>query len=248
MNKILAQVSRIIPDRLYLEIMYYHFFHKFMSFKNPKTYNEKLQWLKLYDRKPFYTQLVDKYEVKKYISNVIGEEYVIPTLGIWNSVDEIDIKSLPDQFVLKTTHDSHGVEICRDKNSFNIKKAKEYLNSRIKRNGFWYGREWPYKNIKPRIIAEKYIGTKEIPNDYKFFMFDGKMDAVMVCTERETGKPQFRFYDKNWNRLTYMPANLEPTTDVERPINFEMMVSLVRSVLRLQLRRIPSGYLFLHGR
>lgn len=128
-----------------------------LDIKNPITFNEKLQWLKLHDRKPEYTQMVDKYEAKKYVAEKIGKEYVIPTLGVYDTFDEIDFGKLPQQFVLKCTHDSGSIVICRDKNTFNKEEAKSILESKLKRNYYWSGREWPYKNVKPRIIAEKML-------------------------------------------------------------------------------------------
>lgn len=129
-----------------------------LDLDNPKTFNEKLQWLKLYDRNPLYTKLVDKYEVRKYIAEKIGEEYLIPLVGgPWNSPNEIDFDALPEQFVLKCTHDSGGVIICKDKSALDIPAAKAKLAKHLKRNYYWTNREWPYKDVPPRIIAEKYM-------------------------------------------------------------------------------------------
>lgn len=188
-----------ISDKRYLKMKYKYMFGKDLDLKNPKTFNEKLQWLKLYDRNPEYTKLVDKYEVKKYVSQIIGEKYIIPTLGIYNSFDEIDFDKLPNQFVMKCTHDSGSTIICKDKKTFNIAEAKEKINKFLKTNYYLSGREWPYKNVKPRILIEKYMENTDGTSiyDYKFYCFNGKTDYVMLCTERETGNPKFFFLDKN---------------------------------------------------
>lgn len=212
----LRNISHIIPDKLYLKLRYQSVFHKRLDLKNPKTFNEKLQWLKLYDRKPEYTDMVDKYEAKKLIAERIGEEYVIPTLGVWDSFDQIDFDSLPDQFVLKCTHDSGGLVICRDKAKLDMEKARRRITSSLNRNYFWANREWPYKNIKPRIIAEKYMtdtpDTTEF-TDYKFYCFNGKADCVMCCLERSTGTPKFYFFNKNWELLKYNRRGIEAPAD-----------------------------------
>ena len=163
---------------------------KKLNLKNPQTFNEKLQWLKLYDRKPIYTTMVDKYEVKQFVANIIGEEYIIPTLGVWNSFDDIDFDSLPDRFVLKTTHDSGGVVICSDKRKLDLDTARKKLTKSLKNNFYYQGREWPYKNVKPRIIAEKYVIddiTGEL-RDYKFFCFDGDPKFMFIATERQDSR------------------------------------------------------------
>ena len=166
-----------IPDELYLKIRYMRFCHKWLNLTNPQTFNEKLQWLKLYDRKPEYTTMVDKYAVKKFVADIIGAEYIIPTLGVWNHFDEIDFEKLPNQFVLKCTHDSGGLVICKDKAKLDKVAAKKKLETSLKHNYYWSGREWPYKNVKPRIIAENYMtGVHSMAfYDYKF-CFDGVMN------------------------------------------------------------------------
>lgn len=153
--------GKLIPDKLWIQIKYLQWFHKFPDLKHPKTYNEKLNWLKLYDRKPEYTTMVDKYEVKKWISDRVGSQYVIPVVGgPWNSFNEINFERLPDQFVLKTTHDCGGVYIVKDKNKINMEEAEAFLTEHLQTNYFMTCREWPYKNVKPRIFAEKYMTDK----------------------------------------------------------------------------------------
>lgn len=194
-------LKRLIPDELFLKLYYKKHIGKRLNLKNPQTFNEKLQWLKLYNRNPEYTKMVDKYEVKKYIAEKIGEEYIIPTLGVWDTFDEIDFEKLPDQFVLKCTHDSGGLVICQDKNKLDKNEAKEKIQKSLASNYYYENREWPYKNVKPRIIAEAYmtdeVGKNEF-TDYKFFCFNGYVDCVMVCIDRASGDTKFYFFDEEW--------------------------------------------------
>lgn len=192
-----------ISDKLYLKIFYEKTFNKKIDLENPKTFNEKLQWLKLYDRKDIYTTMVDKYEVKKYVSDIIGEEYVIPTLGVYNDFDEIDFDKLPNQFVIKCTHDSGSTIVCKEKEKFDMKKAKNKINKSLKRNFYYDFREWPYKNVKPRIIIEKYMEDDELKElvDYKVYAFNGECDYLMACYDREKGNIKFFYYDRDWNLI-----------------------------------------------
>ena len=169
-----------MDDETYLRKYYKLRMGKELNLENPQTFNEKLQWLKLHDRKDIYTTMVDKYEVKKYVSNIIGEQYIIPTYGVWDRFDDIDFDSLPEQFVLKCTHDSGGLIIVRDKSKLDIKAAKKKINKCLKRNYYSHGREWPYKNVKPCVVAEAYMeddATSEL-RDYKFFCFDGEVKVL----------------------------------------------------------------------
>ena len=195
-----------MSDELYLKKMFKARMGYELDLEHPRTYNEKIQWLKLYDRNPLYVRLVDKYEVKKYISDLLGEQYVVPSYGVWDSFDEIDFSSLPDQFVLKCTHDSYSTIVCRDKKSLDIPAAKKKIDKALKRNYYYVSREWPYKNVKPRVLAEKYItdapGSNEL-TDYKFYCFDGKVDCVLVCCDRAIGAPKFYFFDQDWNLKRY---------------------------------------------
>lgn len=219
----------VLPDALYLKICYKLAMGKKLDLKNPQTFSEKLQWLKLHDRKPEYTKLVDKYECKKIIAEKIGEEYVIPTLGVWDRFDDIDFDSLPQQFVLKCTHDSGSVILVRDKQELDISAAKRKLEKSLKKNYYYSGREWPYKNVTPRILAEERI-SEGAPDDYKFYMFQGEMDSVMVCTDRDSGNTQYRFYDRDWNRLYYQKPELEPAGDVGRPACFPEMIEIAEKL------------------
>lgn len=230
----LRTASRIIPDALYLKLRYWKMFHKPLNLKKPKTFNEKLQWLKLYDRKPEYTRMVDKYEAKQYVAERIGEKYIIPTLGVWDSFDEINFDSLPDQFVLKCTHDSGGLVICTDKAKLNLEKARRCITSSLNRNYFWANREWPYKNVKPRIIAEAYMqdtSTAEL-RDYKFFCFNGEAKLLFIATDRQTEgeETKFDFFDMDFNHLDV--RNGHPNADIppEKPICFDEMRQLAEKL------------------
>lgn len=231
--KLFRKLSRLIPDRIYLQIVYFRHFKKFIDFDNPKTFNEKIQWLKLNYRKEEYTNLVDKYRVKQYITKLIGEEYVIPTLGVWKNVDDIDFKSLPEKFVLKCNNDSGGIVICKNKKDFDEVKAKSFLKERLKNNGYWYGREWPYKNVKPCIIAEKYMEdsiSKDI-KDYKFFCFNGSMEFFDIDIDRFI-EHRANYYDRNGNFLpfgkTYCPPDY--TKKIEMPKNLDKMIELAETI------------------
>lgn len=191
-----------VPDEQYLKLLFQGQMGRKLDLENPKTFNEKLQWLKLYDRKPIYQMFVDKYEVKKYIADKIGERYVIPTLGVWDSFDQIPKEKLPDQFVLKCTHDSGGIVIVKDKKAFDWQSAKDKLNYSLKKNFYYETREWPYKHVRPRIIAEAYMEDSFLGNheltDYKFYCFNGYVDCVMICYDRASGDTKFYFFDQNW--------------------------------------------------
>ena len=173
-------------DEKYLCIVYKIRTGKTLNLENPKTFNEKLQWLKLYDRKIEYTTMVDKYAVKQYVADKIGENHIIPTLGVWDKFEDIDFDKLPNNFVLKCTHDSGGLVICRDKSMLDMNAAKKKLNKSLKRNYFYAGREWPYKGVKPRIIAEKYLEEKgkTVPEDYKVYCINGKPIYIVVFHNR----------------------------------------------------------------
>lgn len=195
-----------LPDEEYLKLRYKAVFKKPLDLEKPQTFNEKLQWLKLHDRKPEYTIYVDKYKVREYIAKTIGKEYLIPLLGVWDTPDEIDFDRLPNQFVLKCNHNSGlGMCICKDKNHLNIAKVKKDLWRGLKQDYYLTGREWPYKNVPRKIIAEKYMsdGTNQPLTDYKFFCFGGNVDCVMVCLDRQSGTPKFYFFNKDWQLLRY---------------------------------------------
>lgn len=194
-----------MPDKKYLEKVFHANMGVWPNIDNPETYNEKLQWMKLYYHNPFYTELVDKYMVRDYVKEIWGEEHLIPLLGAWDSVDEIDFESLPNRFVLKCNHNSStGMCICKDKTKLDIQKVKYELRKGLKQDYYLYGREWPYKNVPRKIIAEQYMedNNGQLP-DYKFFCFNGMVDNVMVVIDRDIGDPKYYHFDNNWHICHY---------------------------------------------
>ena len=241
----------LLNDKTYLKIRYYATFKKFLNLKNPQTFNEKLQWLKLNDRKDIYTKMVDKYEAKSYVSKIIGNKYIIPTLGIYNNFDEIDFNKLPNQFVIKCTHDSGGLVIVTDKSKLDIEKAKKKLNKSLKRNYYYPGREWPYKNVKPRIIIEKYMkdNKNNSMRDYKFFCFNGNPYCILVCSDRDIDLKE-TFYDLEWKVMRLKRPNHKLDNSIENPHNFEKMIEFSKklsskiSFLRVDFYEINGNLYF----
>lgn len=230
LGKIIIKINRCFPDELYLKILYWCIFKTKLNLKEPKTFNEKLQWLKLHDRNINYCTLVDKFLVKEYVSNVLGNKYVIPTLAVYDSVKDIKLDELPEKFVLKTTHSggNTGVVICTDKSTFDLKKAQIKLDKSLKKNSFYKSREWPYKKLKPKIICEKYIAANEGNDlfDYKFFCFDGEVKALFVATERSTGNVKFDFFDSDFNHLNIVQIHPMSNRALIKPNNFEEMKTI----------------------
>lgn len=221
-----------MSDKAYIDLMFQYRIGKKIDWKNPKTFNEKLQWLKLYDRRPEYHSMVDKYEAKLYVSSQIGEQYIIPTLGLWDSVEEIDFASLPDSFVLKCTHDSGSIVLCPSKKEFNKEAAFKKLNHGLKRDMFYWGREWPYKGLERRIIAETYMRdeSKTDLKDYKVLCFNGEPKLIELHQQRNTKNQTQDYYDTNWN-LTEITQNSthiykESKQSVEKPAALEEMLAL----------------------
>lgn len=223
---------RFVPDKVYIQIYYIARLGKFCNLKNPKTYNEKLNWLKLYDHNPLYTNLVDKYEVKKYVSAILGGGYTIPTLGVWEKFDDIDFELLPSQFVLKCTHDSEGLVIVRDKQKMDKKAAKQKLEAALRQNFYYVGREWPYKNVKPRIIAEKYMEDSKTGElrDYKFFCFGGEPKIVLIAQDRNEQGVKIDFFNSEFQHLDLCGDNPNAATVPDKPIKFEEMLMLARKL------------------
>jgi len=227
------QFCSIVDDAEYVGRQYEYYAGYFMDWGNPCTFNEKIQWLKLHDRQDRYVQMVDKYEAKRYVAQAVGEKYTIPTLGVFQSFDEIEFEKLPNQFVLKCTHDSGSSVICIEKNRFDIDGAKRILEPALKKNYYWKHREWPYKNVKPRIIAEKYMEESggEL-KDYKFFCFDGKVELIQVDFDRFTGHKR-NLYTTDW---TYVDASIKypnnPEKKLARPQELEEMVRLSEKLSR----------------
>jgi hypothetical protein len=207
--------------------------HKKLNLLDPSTFNEKLQWLKLHDRNPIYTSLVDKYEVRKFIEKTIGREYLVPLLGVYDKVEDIDFSSLPDQFVLKPTHTSGNVIICRDKAKLDIVLTNKTLVKWLKREYFWYQREWPYKNIKPRIICEELLVDEKQEDliDYKILCFNGVPKCLFLCLDRrsESGL-KVDFYDLDWNPLPFERHYPRSGRIINKPDCLDEMLELSRKL------------------
>lgn len=221
--------TRFIPDVLCLKCIYRDQTGKRLDLKNPKGFNEKLQWLKLYNHQPQYNNLVDKFEAKNFVAGIIGEDYIIPSLGVWEDIEDVDISKLPEQFVLKTTHDSKGVVICKDRNTFNWEAAKEKLKKHLNKNFYYGGREWPYKDVKPRIIAEEYKEDKVTGElrDYKFFCFNGQPKVLYIAQGRGIGNEVVAdFFDMEFNHLDLKIDHEMATSIPEKPYNFDLMKQL----------------------
>lgn len=226
-NRIVFSFSKLIPDKIYIAHKYKSQMGKKLNLKNPVTYNEKLNWLKIYDRKDIYTVMADKYAVRDIIREKLGEEYLIPLLGVWERVEDIDFSELPDQFVLKCTHDSESAIICKDKSQFDERAARKKLSDAMKENFYYYSREWVYKNIKPRIIAEKYMedGVDGELRDYKFFCFDGVPKALFVATDRGKGETKFDYFDVEFNHLDLIQHYPNAIQPIKKPVNFNKMLA-----------------------
>lgn len=226
-------LTTILSDEKYLKMNYYVLMKQKLNLKNPQTFNEKLQWLKLNDRKKEYTTVVDKYEAKKYISNIIGERYIIPTLGIYNKFDDINFDELPNQFVIKCTHDSGGIIIVKDKDKLDISKAKKIITKSLKNNYYLNGREWPYKNVAPRIIIEQYMSNNgQELEDYKIHNFNGESKIILVCKDRykETGLTE-DFFDVKWNNLGIKrPSHSNSNEKIKKPQQLNEMIELSKKI------------------
>lgn len=219
-----------MSDKWYLKIWYRLKYGERLNIENPQTYNEKLQWLKIYDRQPVYTKMVDKYAVKEYVSELIGSKYVIPLLGVWDSPQDINFNILPDKFVLKVTHGggSSGVVICKDKAKLDNEAVVKKLKKCLKYDGYTGNKEWPYKYVPRRVIAEEYMEdskTKEL-SDYKFFCFDGEPRVLFVATGRGKHKePKFDWFDMDFNHILLKTEH--PNSDInhlpQKPVCFEEM-------------------------
>lgn len=218
--------SAKLDDEKYVKFIYKWCFKKNIDLDHPRTFSEKLQWIKLYDHNELYTRIVDKYAVKEYIASLIGEEYIIPTIGVWNSFDEIDFNVLPDAFVLKCTHDSGGLVICKDKSKLDIKKARKKIVKSLKRNFYLLGREWPYKDVKPQIIAEPYISDSNGElNDYKFFCFNGQPKMLFIASDRGIDT-RFDFFDMDFNHLPFEQGHPNSAKSLKKPDGFDQMKEL----------------------
>jgi len=227
-----TRFSHLFSDKIYLKYMYRMLMGRKLNLKTPVTFNEKLQWLKLYDRNPAQCLMVDKYAVKSYISERVGEEYIIPTLGVYDRFEDLDFNALPNQFVLKCTHDSGSAIICRDKSVFDVRDAERRIKRNLNNNLFWHGREWVYKDLKPRIIVEQYMKdeTNSTLTDYKFYCFNGVPKFLYISKDmNDRSKAAMCFLTLDWELAAYERSDYKLLTEIPpKPHNFEHMIEIAR--------------------
>ena len=234
---IVKRLSRFIKDdKIYLSLRYYALYGRSLNWRNPTSFSEKMQWLKLYNRKPEYVIMADKILAKAWVSERIGKDYIIPTLGIWDNADDVDFNSLPNRFVIKCNHNSGtGMYICRDKTKMNVLEVREGLRKGLQEDYYSYGREWPYRDIPRRIIAEQFMEDSSSPGDladYKFFCFNGEPRFCQVIRDRST-KETIDIYDMEWNLMPFRGLNphaFNGSIPVEKPLHLEQMKSICRKL------------------
>lgn len=242
-------VSKKLDDETFLKLRYRGRFLKKLDLNNPKTYNEKLQWLKLYDRKPEYTTMVDKYAMKDWVASRIGPGYTIANYGVWDNPEEIDFDSLPDRFVLKGTHDSGSFIICKDKSQFDRASAIARLSKSMLSDQYIYNREWPYKNVPHRVLAEEFIVDEsgyEL-KDYKFFCFDGKPYMMFIASGRTKGATTFDYYDMGFNHLDITQSHPNAAHGYDKPEAFEQMKELAAK-LSAGIPQLRVDFYYVNGK
>lgn len=231
--KALSLISPLVSDERYIKWFYYLVFGKRINLDNPTTYSEKLQWLKLHDKRAIFTELVDKYKSRFYTEKLLGnQDHLIPLLGVWDSFDEIDFDKLPQQFVLKTNHDSQGVIVCKDKSTFDKEAARKKLTKCLKRNYYWASREYPYKEVPRKIIAEKFMVDNRYGElrDYKFFCFNGKCEFFFIATGRSTGNVMFDFFDRDLKPIPVIQGHPHAPQLPDIPENIEEMIAMAEKL------------------
>lgn len=230
-NDMIRRCPHLMSDKFYLSVLWKMVMGYEIDWRHPKTFNEKLQWLKLHDHNPLYTTLVDKYRVKQWVADRIGDKYIIPTLEVFNSVDDVDLERLPDQFVLKCNHDSGSVFICKDKSKFNLEAVQDRIKLAFDTNFYWEGREWPYKNVRKCLFAEKYLeeergaGSFGGLRDYKFFCFDG-IPRIMYIANDRAESPTTDFFDMDFNHLPVLMKDPPSSLPIKMPDCFTEMKEL----------------------
>lgn len=234
--KIVHCMHKCLSDEKYLRLLFRVQMGYPLNLNNPKSFNEKIQWLKLYDRKPLYTALVDKIEVKRYVASIIGEEHIIKTLATWNNINDIDISKLPNKFVLKCNNGAgnNGVVICKDKSTFDLNAAKKRLEKGMRRDGWMFLKEWPYKNVNRRFFAEEYVESEnEALRDYKLLVYNGRVQNLFVVFERETNRnPYINFYDREWNFLPFERDHPNYNKSIASPKYLKEMITLAEQLAK----------------
>lgn len=233
--RFIVLLGKFLDDESFLKLLFFHHLGYWPNLKHPQSFNEKLQWLKLHDYKPEYTTMVDKILVKDYVASKIGEEYIIPTLAVYDKLEDVDLEKLPNEFVLKCNHDSGGICICSDKSKLNKKRMYQRLNRALKRDYAAYNREMPYKFVERKILAEKYIDdlAGDI-KDYKVHCFNGEPQFILVCSDRfsKSGLKE-DFYDTDWNKLPFKRPEYEHSAQgTEKPLVLDQLLELSRKLSR----------------
>ena len=247
-----SPIVKALPSDVFLRIHYRVSLGKPLNLSNPTTFNEKMQWLKLYYHDPDFTVMVDKYGVKDYVKNKIGEEHVIPSLGVYDSYEDIDFNELPDQFVLKCTHDSGGIAICKDRSRFDFTEARKKLTRSLSRNYYYLGREWPYKNVRPRILVEKYMENKNRSNldVYKILTFNGIPKIIQTIQNDKTPMESIDYFDCSWNKLDMRQDYPNSNNPLKKPACLNQMLQLAEELskgtpfLRVDLYEIDGKVYF----
>lgn len=230
LHRQLLKFGGFIPDKSYLSLQYWLYMGTCINWKSPTTFTEKIQWLKINNRDTKLHKLVDKYDVKEYVASIIGEEYIISSYGVWNDANDIDFDSLPERFVLKCTHSSHASVICKDKSRLNIKTAIELLNAGLKTSPYKKYREWAYKDVEPRIIAEEFMENKgeDDLTDYKFYCFNGQAHYCQVIKDRSE-KESIDFFDRHWELQEFIglnPKAVHSSKTIKKPVEYSKMLEI----------------------
>lgn len=233
LKKALMKFSKLLSDKTYLKMKFKQSTGENLNLKNPKTFNEKLQWLKLYARKNEQIKRVDKYKVRSYISNTIGEHYLIPLIDVFDKVEDINWEKLPNKFVLKCTHGSGSNIVCTNKLNLNKKETEKKLKKWMNENWFWYGREWPYKGLEPKIICEKYLGDNII--DYKFMCFHGDPKLIQIHQGRGSHNQTLDFYDKYWEKTDINRKTPTASEKIPKPEKLEEMLEIARELSKNEI-------------
>lgn len=247
-NDLINRHPQLMSDKWYIKIQWLNECGYKLDLKKPQTFNEKIQWLKLYDRNPLYTTLVDKYRVKAWVADRIGSEHIVPILATYESVDDINLDTLPNQFVLKCNHDSGGVAVCRNRDSFDWTAAKTLLTSHLEKNHYNYAKEWAYKNVKPLVFAEKYIedsSGEDALMDYKWFCFNGVPQIMYMCRERG-GHPSTAFFDMEYKHLPFTMANPIAKELPPKPAEFDSMRNFA-SILSKDIPHVRVDFYVVNG-
>lgn len=227
------KVEKFIPNKVIIPLYYEHHMNKKLNLRTPKTFSEKLQWLKIYYKNPVMTQLVDKIAVREYVEHILGKEYLIPLIGIYEKFDDINFDALPQRFVIKCNHDSGSYIVCPNKDELDIEWAREKINKHMAGNYYYYWREWPYKNVRPQILIEEYMEDISLHNfnDYKFLCFNGKVDNILVCVDRQNDIKKY-YFDRDWNfkKYTYESVNADEDFTFLKPNRFDEMLEIVEKL------------------